>query len=331
MQNKKAILEKYNSKEIDPGLKRAFDIRKKNFPDEIIFFAPTLKRYETKEFSNSQDPVFAPISLTGPSCALNCKHCGGKLLESMYSAYSEKDLYDLVQKLSRKGLQGLLITGGSCIDGTIPMKPFFPTLRRIKEEMGIKLAAHTGLVDKDTAIQMKDIFDVAMLDIIGREETIKEIYNLNKTPKDFYDSVEFLLQQEIAVVPHVVLGLHYGKILGELDAIRKLTSFNLSSLVIVIVEKLKGTDFEKMKIHPPTLNEIKDIFVFTRESFPDTPLLIGCARPGGEMEKKIDVFAIKAGFNGIAYPSEAAIEFSKTIGLQSRFSQFCCSFIFQLM
>lgn len=330
MQNDKVICGHPNTK-IDTDLKRAFDIRKRNFPPDVFFFAPTLKRYESKEFSNSPDPIFVPISLTGSYCALNCKHCGGKLLETMYHACSNEELYSLVQKLSNKGLEGLLITGGSCVDGTVPMKPFFPTLRRIKEEMGIKLAAHTGLVDRETAVQMRNIFDVAMLDIIGREETIKEIYNLDKTPKDFYDSVEFLLQQEIAVVPHVVLGLHYGKILGELDAIRKLTSFNLSSLVIVIVEKLKGTDFEKMRIQPPTLNQIKDIFVFTRESFPKTPILIGCARPCGEMEKKIDLLAIRSGFNGIAYPSEDAMTYSKKIGLNLRFSEYCCSFLFQLM
>ncbi|MCK4396863.1 radical SAM protein [candidate division WOR-3 bacterium] len=317
--------------EFDPGLKKSFAIRMKNFQPDIFFFAPTLKRYETTEFSNSQDPVFVPISLTGPTCPLNCKHCGGKLLESMYWAYSEEELYNLVQKLNKQGIKGLLITGGSCVDGTVPMKPFLPILRKIKEEMKLKLAAHTGIVDKQTAMQMNGIFDVAMMDIIGRDETISEIYNLDKTTEDFYNSIEYLLEQGIAVAPHIVLGLHYGKILGEFDAIKRLTSYNLSSLVLVIVEKLKGTVFYKMKVKPPTLDEIKEIFIFTRKSFPKIPILVGCARPGGAMEKQIDITAIMSGFNGIAYPSEVAIAFSKKIGLHLRFSEYCCSFLFQLM
>jgi uncharacterized radical SAM superfamily protein len=330
MQNDKVIRDHPNPK-IDTDLKRAFDIRKKNFPPDVFFFAPTLKRYESKEFSNSTNPIFVPISLTGSYCALNCKHCGGKLLETMYHAYSNEELYSLVQKLSKKGLEGLLITGGSCVDGTVPMKPFFPPLRRIKEEMGIKLAAHTGLVNRETAVQMRNIFDVAMMDIIGRKETIKEIYNLNNSPEDFYSSIEYLLEQGISVVPHVVLGLHYGKILGEFEAIKRLSSYKLSSLVLVIIEELKGTVFEKMKIKPPSLDSIREIFIFTRESFPKTPILIGCARPCGEMEKKIDLLAIRSGFNGIAYPSEDAMTYSKKIGLNLRFSEFCCSFLFELM
>ncbi len=321
----------HNAEELDTELKRAFDIRKGNFSPDIFFFAPTLKRYETKEFSNSKEPVFIPISLTGPSCALKCKHCGGQLLESMYAAYTQEELYNLVQKLNKKELKGLLITGGSCLDGTVPMKPFFPALRKIKAETKLKLAAHTGIVDKETASQMKGIFDVAMLDIIGSEETIIEIYNLERRPEDFYNSIENLLEQGIAVVPHIVLGLHYGKILGEFDAIKRLASYNLSSIVLVIIENLKGTVFDKMKINPPSLEHIKEIFINARESFPKIPILLGCARPGGEMEKHIDLLAIKSGFNGIAYPSEEAIAFSKKIGLHLRFSEYCCSFLFQLM
>lgn len=323
--------ENYDFKEIGPELRDTFDIRVKNFPPEIFFFAPALKRYETKEFSNTNKPIFVPISLTGPTCALNCKHCGGKLLESMYWAYSGEELYNLALKLNNKGVEGLLITGGSCIDGTVQMKPFFSSLRKIKKEMKLKLAAHTGLVDKETALQMKGIFDIAMMDIIGKEETIKEVYNLDKTPEDFYKSIECLLEQDIDVVPHVLLGLHFGEIRGEYDVLRRLSSYNLSSLVLIVITKLKGTVFYKMKVKPPSINEIKDIFIFTRKNFPKIPLLIGCARPGGAMEKQIDLLAIRAGFNGIAYPCEDAITYSKNIGLVPKFSEYCCAFLFHLM
>lgn len=315
---------------IEPGLQDAFDARKRNFSSEIFFFAPTLKRYETKEFSNTGKPFFVPISLTGPSCSLNCKHCGGKLLESMYAAYSKEELYDLVSKLHDEGIQGLLITGGSCVDGTVPMKPFFPILRKIKEEMKLKLAAHTGIVDKETASEMKGIFDVAMLDIIGREETINEIYHLKKTPTDLYNTVENLLEQNINVVPHILLGLHYGEIRGEYNALAKLAHYDLAALVLIIIERLKGTEFFEMKIKPPTMQQIKHAFVFTRMNFPTTPLLLGCARPGGAMQREIDILAIKSGFNGIAYPAEEAIAYARETDLTPHYSKYCCAFLFQL-
>lgn len=316
---------------IEPALQKAFSVRKKNFSPEIFFFAPTLKRYETREFSNTGKPVFVPVSLTGPSCSLNCKHCGGKLLESMYEAYSQEELYSLAEKLKGEGVQGLLITGGSCVDGTVPMKPFFPALKRIKDNLNLKLAAHTGIVDRETAAAMGGIFDAAMLDIIGDEETINEIYHLERTPADFYATVEHLLEQRIDVVPHVLLGLHYGEIRGEYDALEKLQQYGLSSLVLIVIERLRGTVFDSMKVKPPSLDEIKGLFVFARLRFPTTPLLIGCARPGGAMERAIDVLAVKSGFNGIAYPAEEAIDYAKKIGLTPRYSEYCCSFLFQMI
>ncbi len=320
----------FKHEKIEPELKSAFDIRRKNFSPEMFFFAPTLKKYECEEFARSNKPVFVPISLTGPNCTLNCKHCGGTLLESMYWANTPDELLAVVEKLIEKGIEGLLITGGSCIDGSVPMKPFFPALKRIKQEMNLKLAAHTGLVDKETASKMKEVFDIAMLDIIGSKETIREIYNLDKEPVDFYNSVKYLVKQNIAVVPHIVVGLHYGEILGEFKAMQSLAHYNLSSLVIVITKKLKGTEFYRLNVKPPSLDSLKEIFIFARETFPKTPLLIGCARPGGRMEREIDILAVKSGFNGIAYPSEEVIAFSKSAGLQPKFSQYCCSFISQM-
>jgi len=316
---------------IDDNLKPSYEIRDRNFSPDIYFFAPTLKRYESKAFCNSDKPVFVPISLTGSSCALDCKHCGGKLLESMYWVDSNDELIQLVHKLHKKGLKGLLITGGSCIDGSIPMKPFLPTLRKLKEDLNIQLAAHTGLVDKETANKMRGVFDIAMMDMIGRQETIQEIYNLHRKPEDFYKSLENILDQGISIVPHIVIGLHYGSILGEFDVLEKLTSYDLSTLVFVIVENLKNTVFDKMKIKPPPVTEIRELFKLGRLSFPEIPVLLGCAKPGGEMEIKIDRVAIMAGFNGIAYPCDDAIDFSKRLGLNVHFSEYCCSFVFRLM
>jgi predicted SprT family Zn-dependent metalloprotease len=43
----------------------------------IHFYAPSFTYYKTK-YSCSSTKEFPTISVTGNSCALNCKHCGGK-------------------------------------------------------------------------------------------------------------------------------------------------------------------------------------------------------------------------------------------------------------
>src|SRR5450756_2485963 len=55
--------------------------------NEIRFYAPSFTYYKTKHYSSSTTD-FPTISVTGNACALNCKHCGGKVLETMPVSYT---------------------------------------------------------------------------------------------------------------------------------------------------------------------------------------------------------------------------------------------------
>jgi hypothetical protein len=63
---------------------------------------------------------------------------------------------------------------------------------------------------------------------------------------------------------------------------------------------------------------------------PDIPLLLGCARPRGQHKIETDILAIKAGVNGIAYPSEEVCDFARELGLGFEFHQQCCSLMWQV-
>ncbi|MGB9756479.1 MAG: hypothetical protein ACPLVJ_01695, partial [Candidatus Bathyarchaeales archaeon] len=51
----------------------------------IHFYAPSFMYYKTSYYCSSP-MAFPTISITGKGCALQCKHCGGKVLETMHSA-----------------------------------------------------------------------------------------------------------------------------------------------------------------------------------------------------------------------------------------------------
>ncbi|MEJ2242792.1 MAG: hypothetical protein P8Y18_11730 [Candidatus Bathyarchaeota archaeon] len=60
-------------------------IKKGDFPNaikKIRFYAPSFVYYKTKYFCSSPK-AFPSISITGSSCSLKCKHCYGKVLETM--------------------------------------------------------------------------------------------------------------------------------------------------------------------------------------------------------------------------------------------------------
>ncbi|MFZ0966208.1 MAG: radical SAM protein, partial [Candidatus Bathyarchaeia archaeon] len=156
---------------------------------KIHFYAPSFMYYKTNYYCSSQND-FPTISLTGKGCALNCKHCGGKVLETMYPATAPEKLFDLCAQLKRKGALGCLISGGCLPNGSVPLEKFVNMIEKVKRELGLTVFVHTGIIDFDTAKKLGNAgLDAALIDIIGSDETIGEIYNLNVTVEDYEHSL----------------------------------------------------------------------------------------------------------------------------------------------
>ena len=146
---------------------------------EIRFYAPSFTYYRTKHYcSNNRE--FPTISITGNTCTLGCKHCGGKVLQTMHPAVSPQELFNLGVKLKREGAKGCLVSGGCLSDGSVPLDEFVPVLERFKQELDLTVFVHTGIVGVETAFSLKAAsVDAVLIDVIGSEATVKKIYNLN--------------------------------------------------------------------------------------------------------------------------------------------------------
>lgn len=293
---------------------------------KIHFYAPSFMYYKTSFFCSSSTD-FPTISVTGKGCSLNCKHCGGRVLNTMYSATSPEKLFELCMQLKHKGALGCLISGGCLPDGSVPLGKFIVTIEKIKRELGLTIIVHTGIIDFDTAEKLKNAgIDAALIDIIGSDETIKEIYKLNVTVEAYEHSLKALYQAGITFVPHVIVGLHYGKLKGELYALKMISKYNPSALVIIAFMPIHGTEMEK--VEPPKPSDIAKVIATARLMFPKTSLALGCMRPKGKHRVETDILAIKAGVNAIAFPTEEAIKTAENFGYEVSFSSFCCSQIY---
>ncbi|MFC1717857.1 radical SAM protein [Candidatus Poribacteria bacterium] len=293
----------------------------------VYFYAPTIKRYETDEYVNKRYPFFVPVSITGKKCRLNCDHCRGKILESMHEAHDPESLYSLALRLKERGCRGILVSGGAGIDGSVPLTGFAPVMARIKHELGFKMAVHTGLVDEEMADALSEAcVDSAMVDVIGSDETIRSVYHLKASVSDYENSLKYLAERDVRVSPHVVVGLHYGEILGEYDALEIISRYDIASLVLVVLTPMCNTPM--VEVIPPGVEEMKGILTIAREMFPSTPILLGCARPAGKYRLELDKAALDIGINGIAYPAEGVVTYATEKGLTPVFSEYCCSFIF---
>ena len=248
-------------------------------------------------------------------------------MDTMYPAGTPKELFELCRHLKSKGASGCLISGGCLPNGSVPLDKFIDVISKVKHQLGLTIFVHTGIISFDTARKLRRAnVDAALTDVIGSDETIKEIYNLNATVDDYESSLKALHEAGIAFVPHVIAGLHYGKLKGEWHALKMIHRYAPSAVVIISFMPIQGTE---MADHLPTTPaETAKVIATARLMFPETPLVLGCMRPKGKHRAKTDVLALKAGVDAIAFPSEEAIEYAESGGFAVSFSSLCCSQIY---
>lgn len=299
-------------------------VRRANFADVMDFYAPGLKRWRTSEWAPLTPRRFLPVSVTGPACALSCDHCQGKVLGGMVSVRAGQDLFALAARLRDQGTEGLLVSGGSTLAGGVPLLAHLRHVPRIRHELGMKVIVHSGLVSPELAAGLAASgVDGVMVDVIGADETLRDVYHLDLTVADVDRSLRLLSDHGLRTIPHIVLGLHYGRFLGEHRALEMAVAHNAAALVLVVLVPLAGTPMAGLP--PPPLDRVTDFFAAARLAAPTSPVNLGCARPLGALKADLDRAAIDLGLNGIAYPADGAIEYARSRGLTPRLFEYCCS------
>jgi len=303
-------------------IRNSSSISLENFGREISFYAPSFIKYETKDFKNRVND-FPAISITGKACALNCEHCKKHLLETMIPAQTPEELLDVCVDLHEKGARGCLISGGADPSGRVPLKKFIDTLKKIKKQTNLMLAVHTGIVDEETAKGLAFAgIDIALVDVIGDKETLENVYHLNQDISEFEKSLKYLKENNVKIAPHVVIGLNYGKISGEFHALGMLQKIKPDAIVFVSLMPLKNTPM--FSTAPPSAGDIAKFISTARLMFPDTPLILGCARNRKD-KALIDKLAVLGGINAIAHPSKTAVTDAKKMNLKINFEAVCCA------
>ena len=314
---------------IDAGLvgqmQRRFEPLRGSRVGGINFYTPTFKSYSSSELGACGKSAWPAVSITGGECKLQCDHCKAKLLEPMIPARTPEDLWRVVNQQVEAGAQGMLLTGGSNHRDEVDYGPFYPTVRRIKDAFpAFRIAVHAALVDRDAARRMEESgIDVAMLDMIGAQDTVQQVYHLKRPVADFEASLANLTETSLKVVPHIVLGLHYGSLLGEWNALEMVRRHPPAALVLVVIMPFYAPPHRPFAV--PSSREVGRFFIDAREALPDIPLLLGCARPAGRAKQEIDAYAVLAGLNGIAHPAEGMVELAARLGREVRVTPSCCS------
>lgn len=319
-----------SASELENWMHEAMQVRLQSFGRNLICYSPTAYPYKIREHEQVSSHNFLSLSITGASCSLNCEHCNGRLLRGMESRATPELLFKRCKEIKALGGQGVLISGGSDSSGHVPLKRFGEAIGRVKRELEMLVVVHTGLVDSETAqILAEAQIDAAMIDVVGDRDVASRVYHISDGPEKMRQSLDLLEEQKIATVPHVLVGLDYGRLRGEVEALEIIAQGMPSAVVIIALSPVKKTPMES--VLPPTPEEIGRIMTTARLGFRNTPVLLGCARPKGRHKIDTDLLAIQSGMNGVALISQEGVDFAKGIGLVPIFEDVCCSLAYQVV
>lgn len=320
-------LEPFDELPLDQALVEALEAAAADHPlGTLRFFTPTFRAYASDELKGCGKTSFPAFSITGGACALNCDHCQAKILEPMIAATSPAELERKVRAMViLQDLKGFLLSGGSNRRNEVPYERYYPTIEKLKREFPhLRIAMHTALLDERRAKRMEAAgVDVAMTDIIGAEETIREVYHLERPVADFEATLAALCTTSMDVVPHIVIGLHYGRLLGEERALDIIARHAVDALVLVVVMPYYAPAERPFAVVPPA--DVAKVFVAARRRIRHAPVQLGCVRPAGNHKLMTDAYAVMAGFDGIAYPAEGIVNLARAIGRPIEQEHACCS------
>ena len=291
----------------------------------IRFSTPTFKEYSSTELQGCSKNAFPAFSITAGACALMCDHCQAKILEPMIPATSPDMLDQKVRDLVLlQDLQGFLLSGGSNRRNEIKYERYYPIIEGLKRDFPyLKIAIHSALLDEPRAKMMESAgVDTAMMDVIGAQETIRDVYHLDRSVDDFEATLAALCSTSMEVVPHIVVGLHYGEILGEANALDIISRHDVHALVLVVIMPFYA---KSGTFITPSTHDVGRTFLEARKRLPDRQVLLGCARPPGMHKRVTDAYAIMAGLDGIAFPADGAVAVAEQIGRAFHQEHACCS------
>jgi uncharacterized radical SAM superfamily protein len=291
----------------------------------LTLSTPTFKEYDTPEIKGCGKNSFPAFSITASACALNCDHCQTRILSPMISATRPEELDRKVRDLILlQNLQGFLLSGGSNRRDEIRYERYYPVLEGLKRDYPqLKIAIHTALTDEPAARRMEAAgVATAMMDVIGADETIRDVYHLDRPVEDFEATLAALCTTSMQVTPHIVIGLHYGRLLGEERALEIVARHPTHALVLVVVMPFYA---KPGTFVVPDAADCGRIFLAARRALAGREVLLGCARPAGLHKRVTDAYAVMAGLDGIAFPAEGVTALARAIGRPFVQQHSCCS------
>jgi uncharacterized radical SAM superfamily protein len=205
------------------------------------------------------------------------------------------------------------------MEGAVTLVDHVDILKTLSENH--KIVAHTGLLSEEDIHRISPYLDAASFNFIGDDDTIQDIYNLDKNVEDFVTSYR-QLKYNVKTYPHITIGLHGGEIRGEKRALDEISKIGAPAVVFNVFIPTPGTEFENTP--PPNLDDVRNIISYSQDKMSKVPVYIGCMRPAGKYRDELDKMALELGVERIVMPSRTTVKLAKELKFEIENKEECC-------
>src|SRR5512137_1945618 len=262
------------------------------------------------------DAVYS-ISITGTYCELQCGHCTGRYLSEMRAGTDPESLIEAMLKAKEGKAKCILISGGFTRDGRLPIAGFIDALREGKRRTRLTLEVHSGVLpDKELDALADAGVDALLIDVIGDQETITDYLGGSWKVEDYQRILKSAKDKIPIIAPHILIGVSDGVIKGEFNAIDMVAEGRVDSLAMLTLMDQYGT---------PGLDEVEKVMRYAREKV-KVQLTLGCMRSTGKERLALEKLAIDIGYDGIANPTNEAMAYARSKGVEPVVRKDCCVF-----
>jgi uncharacterized radical SAM superfamily protein len=234
-----------------------------------------------------------------------------------------EELKAMAKGLSERCAKGFLLSGGCDAEGHVPLAPFLAAVREVKRSTPLLVNLHTGLLDlpEEAERLVASGADALSVDIVQDPDVIRQVLHLGRGPEDYHRTLDLLFSCGAErVVPHLCIGMSGPSMQGEERALRLISRFPVSALVLLSFLPARGTPMATVETATP--DHVLRIARLALDEV-SAPVLLGCMRPRGEWELEAEL--IRSGVAGVAMPSARTVRWAEENGLQIEWRQECCA------
>lgn len=259
---------------------------------------------------------FSSVSVTGEQCGLMCAHCLGKHLRGMIFAEDPEKLYEAAKILKANDGIGMLISGGSDVNGKVPLSKYISTIRKIAD-LGLLINVHSGIIDVHEAKELVSSgVNCFSVDVHQDPDVIKDVFHL-ESPKVYENTIDAILEAGGKIVPHLTIGLSFKDLIKSAELVKEK---GLTDVVILALVPTKGTAFENYHVS-------EDKIVISIKIIMDMGLnvTLGCMRD--RRMRNVERRCIELGVNKIANMSQETEKWAESEGYKIIRKNGCCCFL----